>query len=119
MAGTNDLNAGNTQDPISSAPGRLGSLIDQIVKACPDAVVVVAKLVPNTGSGKPALVATFNAAVSGLVQTRQAAGAKVILADMFSAVDPSQLGDRLHPNDNGYTGMAAEWYRVIAEAAGR
>ena len=108
----------NPTDP-STAPSRLASLVDRLAGACPDAVVVVAKLVPNTEPSKLVRVQTFNAAVPGLVSARQDAGKKVIMADMFSAVAFDQMPDKLHPNDAGYAAMASEWYRVIAAAASR
>ncbi|KAJ7848883.1 lipolytic enzyme [Mycena leptocephala] len=80
MAGTNDVFGGS----ISTAPGRLSTLIDSIFAACPDAALVVATLTPLP-SGQAA-VDTYNQAVTQLVATRKAAGQHILLASMASVL---------------------------------
>jgi hypothetical protein len=105
--GTNDM----YQMP-TGAPDRLGTLIDDIVKDAPDALVVVASIIPFPADASQ--VMTFNAAVPGEVKTRSDAGKHVVYVDMFSALTSSDLGsDGIHPNEGGYEKMAVVWYNAI------
>ncbi len=98
MLGTNDMNqnldAGN-------APARLGSLIDQIVSAEPEAAVLVASIVPSTDPAIEARITAYNAALPAVVRARTDAGKQVAFVDM-SAVGTADLANTLHPNDAGY-----------------
>jgi lysophospholipase L1-like esterase len=105
--GTNDIN----QNLTSGAPDRLGSLIDQIVTDLPNALVVVAKIIPEPSQASG--ISTFNSAVPGIVQTRANAGKHVILVDQFTGFPSSELGDGVHPNQAGYARMAGVWYTAI------
>jgi len=104
--GTNDLNLGQA----SGAPDRLGTLIDHIVAAAPDALVVVAKIIPLPSQA--AAVTTFNNAIPGVVQQRTSAGKHVIVVDQFSALTSSDM-DQVHPFESGYEKMAVVWYNAI------
>jgi len=104
--GTNDLNLGQA----SGAPDRLGTLIDHIVAAAPDALVVVAKIIPLPGQA--AAVTTFNNAIPGVVKQRADAGKHVIVVDQFSALTSSDM-DQVHPFESGYEKMAVVWYTGI------
>jgi len=114
MAGTNDMNI--PIDP-TTAPDRLGSLIDELVIAVPDAVVLVAQLIPSTAKSTETNIENFNAAIEGTVAARANAKKKVLLVDMFKAVTTSDLADALHPNDEGYIKMATAWYNAIQQAS--
>ena len=104
--GTNDLNLGQA----SGAPDRLGTLIDHIVAAAPDALVVVAKIIPLPSQA--AAVTTFNNAIPGVVKQRADAGKHVIVVDQFSALTSSDM-DQVHPFESGYEKMAVVWYNAI------
>ncbi|KAJ7119300.1 lipolytic enzyme [Mycena crocata] len=109
MAGTNDV-FGN----IGAAPATLSTLIDTIFSRCPDAALIVATLTP-LASGQ-ASVNTYNQAVTQLVNSRNAAGQHILLANM-SSVLASDLKDGVHPTDGGYVKMANAWFPVIQQAA--
>ena len=110
-AGTNDMNAPLEPD---TAPERLGSLIDQVTSACPDAAVLVAQIVPSGYAPTEARILTFNKAVLDVVEQRANAGKHVLLVDMFDALNSStDFTDYLHPNDRGYGKMADTWYNAI------
>ncbi|KAF7348955.1 Lipolytic enzyme [Mycena venus] len=113
MAGTNDI-----LDNISSgAPAQLSTLIDTIFTTCPDAALIVASLTPlTTTSTIQASVDTFNSALTQLVNTRNAAGQHILLANM-SSVLASDLVDGIHPTDAGYIKMANAWFPVVEQAA--
>ncbi len=115
--GTNDM----LQDyELSTAPTRLGSMIDQIISALPGVTVVVAQLIPNTGvvasSGVTiqSRVDAYNSAIPGVVQTRVNAGKHVYMVSM-STLTASDLSDGTHPNDGGYQKMASVWNASIAQ----
>ncbi|RFU29502.1 hypothetical protein B7463_g6841, partial [Scytalidium lignicola] len=113
-AGTNDMNL--PLDP-TTAPDRLGNLIDQIIAACPDALVLVAQIISSGTSATQQNIIQYNAAIPKLVAIRQANGSHVMVVDMFSQLSyPSDYTDDLHPNDQGYSIMGDAWYRTIAYA---
>jgi lysophospholipase L1-like esterase len=73
---------------------------------------VVAKLTPLSSSNA---VQTYNAALPAVVQERAAAGKHVVLVDQFTGFPTSQLGDGIHPNQQGYERMAGVWYQAIGK----
>ncbi|WP_189938055.1 FG-GAP-like repeat-containing protein [Streptomyces aurantiogriseus] len=114
-AGTNDMNQNYS---VGSAPTRLGNLIDQVLVDAPEAVVVVATVVPSTKPAVQPRIVEYNRSIPGLVKSRQAAGKHVLLADM-SSVTTADLADQLHPNDEGYRKMSTVFRDSIYDAAGR
>jgi len=112
MIGTNDLGQ-NYQ--VSTAPARLSALVDQIVNDDPTATVLVANLIVSTNTVVAPARPAYNAAVSSMVQSKQAAGKHVALVDM-SALTTTDLFDALHPNDGGYKKMADAWNQGIQAA---
>jgi lysophospholipase L1-like esterase len=94
---------------------QLGTLLDKIITAAPNALIVVAKITPLTATGGNNTVNTYNNLIPGLVQTRAAAGKHVILADMNTGFATSNLAsDGIHPTQAGYTWMGDQWYAVIS-----
>lgn len=110
MAGTNDL---TQNDNLSSAPQRLGALLDKIFASAPDALVVAAQLIPVTFAD-PAVI-TYNQALVEIVEARASAGQHVLLVDMHTGFPASELPDRIHPNGPGYARMANVWYAAIGD----
>ncbi|MFE1442709.1 GDSL-type esterase/lipase family protein, partial [Streptomyces sp. NPDC058739] len=111
--GTNDMS--NNVDP-RGAPARLDSLIDQILRYDPDVTVLVSTIVPAAFPETAARIATYNAAIPGVVEARRAAGQHVWLVDM-DAVTTANLADGLHPNDRGYQKMAGAFYDGLVTVA--
>jgi lysophospholipase L1-like esterase len=118
MIGTNDIN-GNIN--VSSAPTRLGQLIDEIIADGPNALVVVASIIPIiNGTGTNPQAQTYNAAIPGLVATRAAAGKHVVFVDTYAAFveDPnyrtSLMIDNLHPNEAGYAVLGRSFYGAVS-----
>jgi lysophospholipase L1-like esterase len=96
-AGTNDLNRGNpASEPDADAPRRLGLVLDDVLKAVPNAVVIVAKIIQSKQAGLNAGIKTFNNALPAIVAARVKNGSKVSIVDM-SVVTASELSDNLHP----------------------
>jgi hypothetical protein len=107
--GTNDI---AQNDNLSQAPMRLGALIDDIVDTAPDALVVVAKIIPLSLGGGGA-IDTYNDAIPGIVQTRASSGKHVILVDQNTGFPDNELADGVHPNAQGYARMAGVWWTAI------
>jgi lysophospholipase L1-like esterase len=118
MIGTNDI---NDQLEVATAPDRLASLIDDTSAAAPDALVVVAQLIPTRTDSLNVEVQAYNAAIPAMVSARANAGKHITTVDMYSAftANPNYknalLFDGLHPNDAGYALMAQVWYRAISK----
>ena len=66
-AGANDLNL--PSDP-ANAPQRLDTLVGQLLAACPDATIIVSRIIPSSNSGAAALIPGFNNAITNLMATR-------------------------------------------------
>ncbi len=117
MIGTNDIN-GNIN--VSTAPTRLGQLIDEIIADAPAALVVVATIIPIANDGTNQRIPNYNAAIPGLVSTRAAAGKHVMLVDNYAAFvrdsnfRTALMVDNLHPNDAGYARLGQTFYDAIA-----
>lgn len=106
--GTNDM----YMTP-AGAPDRLGTLIDGLVTGAPDALIVVSTIIPlSSGS---AAVKTYNDAIPAVVKQRIDAGKHLVLIDQFKDFPTSELGDGVHPNQQGYSRMAEKWYAAIKD----
>src|SRR5262249_1348025 len=108
--GTNDM-----PSMSAGAPDRLGQLIDKIVAALPNALLVVSSITPYPPFSTN--VNTYDAPVPGVVQQRAPQGKHVIFVEMFKGFPSNGLGsDNLHPNDNvGYPFMGDTWYAAIQQ----
>jgi lysophospholipase L1-like esterase len=118
--GTNNVYQGMPAD----LPQQLGALLDQITSDAPDALVVVAQIIPMASSGAQFSfpnngVEQYNATIPGVVQERVDAGQHLLLLDLNEAFRAGNanfvalLAEGLHPNDTGYAVMADAWYEAI------
>ncbi|TIC96910.1 hypothetical protein CH35J_007763 [Colletotrichum higginsianum] len=117
-AGTNDMNpnlniAKQGNDP-SGAANRLGKLIDQIVDACPDAVVLVAMIISTCDEAQQVNTAQYQALIPGIVKSRRAAGKHVLAVD-FTPFPIRSLRDCIHPTNQGYRDFGDYWYDFITQ----
>ncbi|PCG87391.1 hypothetical protein CIB93_04375 [Streptomyces sp. WZ.A104] len=108
--GTNDM---DRDYQVSTAPQRLGTLIDQIHAASPDTAVVVASLVPAAEPAVQARVTAYNKAIPGVVAERAAKGYRITQVSM-DTLTTADLNDSLHPNNAGYEKMAESFLGGIA-----
>jgi lysophospholipase L1-like esterase len=60
-------------------------------------------------------VQTYNDAIPAVVQERASAGKHIVLVDQFTGFPTSELGDGVHPNQQGYERMAGVWYAAIGK----
>ncbi len=116
MIGTNDI---DIMLDVNNAPKRLESLLDRISMYAPDALIVLAQMVPTTDNSENQRVTAYNAAMPALVKARADAGKHVVLVDMYGAFTANSsfatayMNDKLHPKDAGYVVMANTWWTVI------
>ncbi|KAG9185196.1 hypothetical protein G6011_07740 [Alternaria panax] len=111
--GTNDLaRAESTEERWSDAPKRLARLLDEVLDVCPDAVVLVAKLIQAEKTQIRANIKAFNDAVPSVVTQKLQQGFKLSVVD-HSVVGPSELVDSLHPSYSGYFRMGDIWLEAI------
>ena len=119
LAGTNDEGYASSE---AGASDRLGTLIDKIVAAVPDALLVVSSIYPFPGCKSTnytptqcaAAVAVYDAAIPGIVQQRAVKGAHVLFVDMSNMPSAGLSSDGVHPNiTTGYPWMGDNWYGVI------
>ena len=110
--GTNDMYMNTSSANPTDAPANLGKLLDKLIAGMPNALIVVAKIIPLQ-SGASA-VTTYNNAIPGVVQTRVAAGAHIIIVDLNTGFPPSGMSsDNVHPNTSGYAWMGDKLYDAI------
>ena len=113
MIGTNDIYASSGQ---AQMPQRLGALLDKIITAAPDALVVCAKITPLSNASWNDTIKTYNDAIPGLVEMRASAGKHIVLGDMNTGFTSQMLSsDSVHPNKSGYDFMGEQWYEVIGD----
>jgi lysophospholipase L1-like esterase len=116
MIGTNDT---DIQLDLANAPMRLGLLLDRIAMYAPNALTVVAQIVPTTDDANNQRVQAYNAAIPALVKARADAGKHIVMVDMYTAftMNPNYktayMGDKLHPKAEGLVVMANTWWAAI------
>ncbi|KAM0282114.1 hypothetical protein ACHAQH_003154 [Verticillium albo-atrum] len=118
-AGTNDMSARRDRsvqgnDPAGAAR-RLGVLIDQMVEACPDAVIIVAIIVSSCDKEREERERKFQSLIPGVVKERIDDGKHVLVAD-FTTIEGDYLrNDCIHPNNYGYKVMGQYWYDFLTQ----
>lgn len=114
LAGTNDV-VFNIN--LATAPGTMGTVIDDILSSCPHSALLVAEIPPLLDSERETKRETFNAALKDVVASRVDAGKQVALAamDRFTT-QHLNITDGIHPTDEGYKQIAGVWYDAINSA---
>jgi lysophospholipase L1-like esterase len=108
--GTND----SSQYSATQMTSDLQTLLNKIFTNAPNALVVVAQIIP-LGYGTNSVIKAYNQSIPGVVQTFAAAGKHITTVDMYTGFNTSTMlgSDSIHPNTTGYTFMADHWYSVI------
>lgn len=117
-AGTNDMNSSNAistegNDPAAAAE-RLGLLIDRVIDACPDAVVLVAMIIETWDPAQAHRTRQFDMLVPGVVRQRRHAGRRVLAVD-FTSFSKKLLRDGVHPTNEGYHVFGDYWYDFVTQ----
>ncbi len=105
--GTNDVTS--NADPTTTA-NQLDTLVSNLVKAAPDALVLVAKIIPLFYASTT--YDNYVAKIPGIVSKHAANGEHVVMVDMTS-FPSSDFGNGVHPSDQGYVFMGNLWYQAI------
>lgn len=100
-------------DPKGAAK-RLGNLIDQIIGACPDAVILVAMIIGTCDPHKVSATPKYQALIPGIVQERRSHGSHVLAVD-FTTFPKSLLQDCIHPSVSGYAEFGHYWYDFMTQ----
>jgi lysophospholipase L1-like esterase len=111
---------------VTTAPDRLAHLIDFATTHNPDALLVVARVIPNANASVNALIDEYNSHIPDVVSAASAhrgrhgghgqGSGKVVLAPLMRGVTLEHLPDGTHPNEEGYSIMARYWYEAIVRA---
>jgi hypothetical protein len=109
-AGTNDTYG---SDP-SGAPMRLSMLVDYLTTTFPNALVVVAEIIPYPSEMTNTNL--INQSIPAMVQSKVSAGKHVTMVDLNTGFNTSTMlaGDGIHPNQSGYNWMGDHWYAAIS-----
>ena len=109
-AGTNDTYG---SDP-TGAPARLSTLVDYLTTNYPNALIVVAKIIPYPSQATNTNL--INNSVASMVASKVAAGKHVVVCDLNTGFTTSTMlaGDGIHPNQKGYDWMGDTWYATIS-----
>jgi lysophospholipase L1-like esterase len=114
MVGTNDVL--QLSDP-ANMPSRLSALIDDIYAFRPNATLIVGtpiRLIGNYAE-RNRWIRDYNRAIPGIVRKNAAQGRDAHFVDLYNSVDAAHLADDIHPNDSGYSRIAAVWHSKLRE----
>ncbi|RYF36032.1 MAG: GDSL family lipase, partial [Cytophagaceae bacterium] len=109
MIGTNDVLRSMSLD---GSIKNINSIITKIHQVRPNAMVFVAKILPNTRE-TAADVPIFNAALEASLKPRVAAGANIVIVDMNTGFSGADLLDGIHPGGGGFNKMAERWFSAL------
>ena len=122
LVGNNDYNGKAGVDP-ATAPQRMEALLDKMVLLAPEATIVVSSVLKIAWVDDYA--GALNRALPDIVARQQAAGHKVVFADLNSEVNlvkgampfngaDSDYIDGTHLNANGARKLADGWYTHLS-----
>jgi lysophospholipase L1-like esterase len=113
--GTNDISQGQGSANPATEIGQILDLIAAWEEVNNDVWVVLARII-NRNDSWSSTTTTLNSRIQDLADSRIAAGDKIVLVDMESALNyPADLSDAVHPNDTGYGKMAAVWFAALED----
>ncbi|KAI9792894.1 MAG: hypothetical protein M1835_007573 [Candelina submexicana] len=118
FVGTNDMNNPSKEAPADKAPQRMGDLIDYILKAVPDAAVLVAQITSVGNADAQKRIEAYNKGIAEVVKEKAKNTKNHVLAvDMCDAIDKADhIQDGIHPNDAGFKKIAAKWVDGLKQA---
>ncbi|MES1188028.1 MAG: SGNH/GDSL hydrolase family protein [Myxococcales bacterium] len=94
----------------------LKGLLDKLFTNAPNALVVLAQIIPLGYDPNNAVIKAYNQSLPGIVQDRAGAGKHIVLVDMSTGYSVGTMfgSDNIHPNTAGYKFMADKWYAAIS-----
>ena len=112
--GTNDISDSQSISDITDEIGDILDEIDQYEIADGVEIWVILARIINRDDSNASDTTALNNAIQILADARIAAGDKIIVVDMESALTyPDHLDDSVHPNDSGYALMAGVWEAAL------
>jgi lysophospholipase L1-like esterase len=109
--GSNDAFQSNSTD---STVSELKAIIAALRADNPSVVVLLAKLIPATDSGRNQRVNELNARIPGIVSELSTQASPLILVDQNSGFSAnSDTYDGVHPNEAGEQKMANRWREAL------
>ena len=116
-AGTNDIRD-HTRTPPATMAAQLAEILRRIRTCNPSATVLLARPIITRAIGVTAAsAARWNAHLAAydrrIVAVAATAHPRARLVDMRYVTGADGMSDALHPNDLGYSRMAARWYTTI------
>ncbi|KAJ4289580.1 hypothetical protein N0V90_010909 [Kalmusia sp. IMI 367209] len=101
-AASNDAILDSPTFPVDKVGERMDRLLDTLFEKIPDTTIVLSTLLINTHNGvDPRIRKIVNPQYQAIVKRRQDNKQRIVLADMYPAIDAKDLVDGTHPNDNG------------------
>jgi lysophospholipase L1-like esterase len=118
--GTNDFSGSPPYDPslVASRVSQILDKVDDYENAEGKVVLVIlAKIIKRYDSAeRTTAIETFNDAMQTMADLRISGGDNIVVVDMETAlIYPGDFFDDLHPNENGYSKMAAIWYAALVD----
>lgn len=111
--GVNDLFQGDT---VARTLVDLRAITETLRAANPDVVVLLAKLIPNSGAVD---VAPFNKELEGLAAS-SSEQSPVVIVDLWTGFDAGEdTYDGVHPDESGEEKMAEGWFRSLRDVLPR
>jgi lysophospholipase L1-like esterase len=115
--GTNDISKEQDTDEIANEIGEILDNIDTWENANGKDIWVFLARIVNRNDSTDALgqaTTALNNKIQSLADARSAAGDKLVVVDMESALTyPDDMYDEDHPNESGYGKMAVVWYDAL------
>jgi lysophospholipase L1-like esterase len=115
-AGTNNI---SYSESASEVYDDITKIVDDIYQVNPAIAIYLSTVIPRRGTtGQQQVTDELNAMLPGLVSIKANAGYKIYLVDIAARFksDPgwqtNLMADPVHPNDAGYSLMAAEWFEA-------
>jgi lysophospholipase L1-like esterase len=104
--GTNDISDGDQN------VDEVAEILDNIDLFSGDTTVILARIINRKTYS--ATTTDFNNSVEAMAEDRIANGDKIIIVDQEDALNyGTDMADNLHPNDSGYSKMAAIWFNAL------
>jgi hypothetical protein len=94
------------------AAERLGVLVDKIIRECPGAVILVARIISTCDAAQQPRTAEYQNIIPDVIGRRRVAGAHVLVVD-FTTFPIPLLRDCIHPSIEGYKVFGDYWINFV------
>ncbi|KAJ4307605.1 hypothetical protein N0V84_012612 [Fusarium piperis] len=113
-AGTNNM---DKEVDLDIAPTLMKDMVLGIMKAVPEAVVLIATVIWANDARMQANTNRFNNELRSMIKTMQYDNKHVL--EVPIDITLSDLSDKKHPNNQGYQKMADAWFEAVKDANNR